>query len=167
VWLLPAVILAAGFGCGGPSGEGGATGVTAPRFKLTTQTGEVIESGSLKGQFVVLNFWSTTCGPCLRELPHLQELDDSGHAKVIGVAIDQGGWGAVRPLLAKHKVRFAVALGDEELFEKYDGYSIPHTVLIDRSQQVAKVFRGAVTREQLDKEIAAVEQREKSATANR
>ena len=49
-----------------------------------------------------------------------------------------------------------VALGDEALFEKFGGVGIPYTVVLDRSQRVVKVYRGAVTREALESDIRAI-----------
>jgi peroxiredoxin len=145
-------------GCAGPTTGAAAAGSPSPTFRLTAQDGQVIESGKLKGQIVVLNFWSTTCGPCLREMPHLQEVSNSGRATVIGVAIDPGGWAAVRPFIEKNNIRFTIAVGDQELFEMFDGYRLPHTVVLDRGQRVVKMFRWVVTQEQLEKEIAGIEQ---------
>jgi thiol-disulfide isomerase/thioredoxin len=41
------------------------------------------------GQPVLINFWASTCPPCRREMPLLQELSDSGDAVVIGVTRDR------------------------------------------------------------------------------
>ncbi|MBO6515421.1 MAG: TlpA family protein disulfide reductase [Bacteroidia bacterium] len=49
-------------------------GKTAPDFKFTTRTGDVITSDNLKGKIVVLNVWATWCGTCLREIPALNKL---------------------------------------------------------------------------------------------
>jgi thiol-disulfide isomerase/thioredoxin len=143
-------------GCGSPDIGGTAAGDEAPPFSLTAQDGRVVDSDSLRGQIVLLTFWSTTCGPCVRELPHLQQVDDSGRVKVVAVALDPGGWQTVRPFLDAHRVRLTVAVGDEELFERFDGYSLPHTLLLDRSMRVVKVYRGPVTRERIETDVAGI-----------
>ena len=154
-----AALVAAISGCGSAVAEKVEAGNQAPSFSLTAQDGSVVDTASLKGRVVLLNFWSTTCGPCIREMPHLQAVDDAGLAKVVGVAVDPGGWDAVRPFLAKHKVRFTVAIGTEELFLRFDGFSLPHSLLLDKDQRVVKVYRGAVTKEKLEKDIAAINTR--------
>ena len=46
---------------------------------------------AMRGQVVVLNFWYTTCGPCLEELPHFYDVANkySDSVKVVAVHIDQ------------------------------------------------------------------------------
>jgi peroxiredoxin len=151
-WSLAALSAA---GCAG-EGEGVRPGHPAPRFALKARDGSVVRSDSFKGQVVLLNFWSTGCAACVRELPELQELDDSSRARVVGIALDPEGWGAVQPFVERHQVRFCVLVGDEELFQRYDGYSIPYSLLLDQSQRVVKVYRGPVTRETVEKDIQAM-----------
>lgn len=42
-----------------------------PAFSVKTEKG-ILKSSDLKGKVVLVNFFATWCGPCLQELPHLQ-----------------------------------------------------------------------------------------------
>lgn len=55
------------------SGNGDATGrgAEAPLFDGEVLSGGVVSLESLRGTPVVVNFWTTTCGPCVREMPAL------------------------------------------------------------------------------------------------
>lgn len=49
-------------------------GNRAPDFSLQTVDGKVLSLSDLLGKKLLLNFWSTYCGPCARELPYFQEV---------------------------------------------------------------------------------------------
>src|SRR6266540_1908729 len=49
-------------------------GGRVPSFSLTTYDRTTLSSHSFAGQIVVLNFWSTGCAACVKELPELQEV---------------------------------------------------------------------------------------------
>ncbi|MCW2337431.1 peroxiredoxin [Sphingobium sp. B2D3A] len=51
-------------------------GDLAPAFTLMLADGSSVSLADLKGQVVVLNFWATWCGPCIKELPTLDAFHD-------------------------------------------------------------------------------------------
>jgi len=152
-WLVGPFLILSAAGCGG---GGVQEGGRAPHFALRAQDGTVVNNDSLKGQVVLLSFWSTTCGPCVREIPHLQQLDEAHRVKVIGVALDPGGWKAVQPFVAKHGIGYCVVLGDEDVFQRFDGYALPYSLLLDESQRVVKVYRGSVSRDAVERDARAI-----------
>jgi peroxiredoxin len=82
-------------GCGGsPSARPhSATTASAPDFSLPSIDGKTVRLSSyLDGKHVVLlDFWSTTCDPCMVEMPHLVELykakQDQGFV-VLAISLD-------------------------------------------------------------------------------
>jgi peroxiredoxin len=153
IWIVIG-LTAATAGCG--DGGGVREGARSPAFALPAQDGSVVRSDSLQGQPVLVSFWSTTCGPCVREVPELQQLDDGRQVKVVSVALDPSGWSAVRPFVERHRITYRVLLGGEEVFQKFDGYALPYSVLLDAQQRVVKVYRGAVTRAVVERDARAI-----------
>ena len=129
----------------------------APNFTLKDSTGNPLKLADLKGKVVLLNFWATWCGPCRTEIPMLIELEqkfrDRGFA-VVGVAMDDDGWSAVKPYMERSKINYRMVLGDAMLTEHYGGVdSIPQTFVIDREGRISAVHMGVIRKKEYIDEI--------------
>lgn len=125
-------------------------GKKAPAFELKTLRGDRVGLADLRGQVVLIDFWSITCPPCVKSLPHLnQVVDKFANRPVTVLAIHtQGGrrwWGPVRAEVRSMKLRFPVLM--EGLRGKTsDAYTVrvlPTTVLVDKHGRIRKVWRGS------------------------
>lgn len=127
-----------------------------PEFSLPSLAGETVASASLAGEPTVLNFWATWCQPCLKEIPELIELADQG-VRVVGIALDQEGEVAVRPFVEKQGMDYTILLGNQEVFQRMGGLAIPYTLVLDASQKVISIHRGAASRADLESDLARIE----------
>lgn len=64
-----------------------------PDIKLPLDNGEVKYLSDFRGKYVVLDFWASWCGPCLKELPLIKQLytdmkDKSDRFTLISVSLD-------------------------------------------------------------------------------
>jgi thiol-disulfide isomerase/thioredoxin len=147
-------------GCGNESDSPAvAIGNYAPAFTLEARDGTTVKSSSLKGEIVILNFWATYCQPCRSEIPELNQIAESTRAKVVGISLDQGGPEVIKAFEkdAQLTLNYTVLLGDEELFQRFDGIGIPYTLVLDRSQRIVKIYRGMVNRELLEKDLVTID----------
>ena len=118
----------------------------APDFTLKDADGKKVHLSDYKGKVVLLDFWATWCGPCRIEIPWFMELERQDKDKgleVLGVAMDDEGWEAVKPFLAEMKMNYRVVMGNDETAREYGGVdALPTTFLIDREGKVAAIHIG-------------------------
>ncbi|OGW48139.1 MAG: hypothetical protein A2078_01040 [Nitrospirae bacterium GWC2_57_9] len=118
----------------------------APPITLADLTGRTISLESLRGQVVLLNFWSSLCSPCKAEMPSMNRLYEALKEKgfqVVTVAIDSSD-GPVREFAAKNNIAFTILLdrGKEVFSEEYAAPSLPATYLLDRNGVIVEKFSG-------------------------
>jgi len=125
-------------------------------FTVTTFDGARFSLEAAKGSVVVLNFWASWCGPCKYEAPFIQEAYlayGSRGVKFIGVAVDDTEQGA-RAFVERFGLTFPIAIDSTgEIINAYNIYGIPRTYIIGRDGQAAYIHSGAITGEDLSREI--------------
>lgn len=155
--FLCEMVLVTMAGCGaGSNPENVVVGNQAPDFALTSLDGTTLDSKSLKGNVVVVNFWATWCQPCMSEIPELKEFAASSPAKVVGIALDEDGLKAVKPFVESHRINYTVLLGDQDIFQQFNGLGIPYTLVLDRSQRIVKIYRGPATKASLEEDLKVI-----------
>jgi thiol-disulfide isomerase/thioredoxin len=110
--------------------------------------GEVVEVDSLlvSGP-VVLNFWTTWCKPCRREMPHIEKISKelaSENVHFAAVSLDGlRSKKAVERYIKKYEVGLPVYYDvDWKLAKRFKVMGIPTTILLDRNAEIQYSTRG-------------------------
>ncbi|MCX6221030.1 MAG: TlpA disulfide reductase family protein [Bacteroidia bacterium] len=137
-------------------------GALSPSFQLHDINEKKIALEDLKGQIVYIDIWSTTCLPCMAEIPHLKKLEESFIGKnikfvSINVIDSKEHWqetvkekemGGIQLFAPDTKVPF---------FKDYLVRGIPRFILIDKNGRIidssAKRPSDPKLKEQIDKLI--------------
>ena len=105
----------------------------APDFALEDLEGEEVDLKSLRGKTLLLNFWATWCGPCIRELPHVQRIhDEFNESDLVVLGINSESGEKAQRFMHKYGYTFK-SLKDEggKVMALYQIQGIPTSVIID------------------------------------
>jgi len=112
-----------------------------PSFSLTSLDGQKIESETLKGKNVHINFWSITCKPCIEEFAELNQLKEQ-YDDWVFLAIAPENAKKVNKVLQNHPLNYHVVANAKEFFRELgiDGY--PKNFFVDKKGVIQKVTDG-------------------------
>lgn len=134
-------------------------GQPAAAFDLETLDGGRVSLASLRGSPVVLNFWASWCIPCREEAPLLTAADARYRAqgvRVLGVVYQDSAENA-RGFMRRYGQTYPGLLDtDGRMAIDYGVFGIPETFFIDASGIVRSRQVGAVTADELRKQIEAL-----------
>jgi thiol-disulfide isomerase/thioredoxin len=119
-------------------------GKPSPTFNYENQKGGKTSLESLKGKYVYIDVWATWCGPCLKEIPSLQEVEEQFQGKnIVFVSIsidntkDREKWSN---LVNKKELSGIQLLADKEwdskFIKEYNIQAIPRFILIDTNGNI-------------------------------
>ncbi|MCK5168754.1 MAG: AhpC/TSA family protein [Bacteroidales bacterium] len=124
-------------------------GVVAPNIALQNPEGDTISLDSLRGKYVLIDFWASWCRPCRVENPNLVKSYEKYHAKgfeIFQVSLDKKkeSW---LDAIEKDKLNW-IHVSDLQYWnsapaELYKVQSIPASFLLDKQGKIiAKNLRG-------------------------
>jgi peroxiredoxin len=129
-------------------------GQPAPDFKLPDLNGNGVALTSMRGKVVLLDFWSSSCGPCVREMPMIEAVGEDHKADLIlwGVSFDQPE--RDKKWLLQHQ-RTLPTLSDADFVvsDLYKVPGIPSLVLIGTDGKVKNYWEGEVAKVDLEAAI--------------
>lgn len=120
-------------------------GDRAPNFSITTDQGKRINSNGPGDGLLVLNFWETSCIPCVAELPSLSAFERkfrSRHVIVLAVSGDEDAEKYGRFLRDHQIVLDTYRDPDLRISKSFGTFLFPETYIIQRGRIIRKVVGG-------------------------
>lgn len=125
--------------------QGAVVDEAAPDFTLKSRGGDNMRLQEARGDVILINFWASWCGPCRKEMPALEQLQQRYQElgfQVWGLSVDEEIDDA-NQILEDIPVSFPILYDNEGMVsELYAVDAMPTTVIIDRDGQVRHVHRG-------------------------
>ncbi|MDR2398051.1 MAG: TlpA family protein disulfide reductase [Spirochaetaceae bacterium] len=133
-------------------------GKPAPDFTFTSAAGKSTRLSAYRGKPVVLHFWTTWCGPCIRELPLISALTTAKAEELTVLAVNCAETDReVSAFLGRSQLALNVVMDrDYRIAQLYRVNAIPQTYLIDKAGMIQTVRVGAYSRVELNQDIAAL-----------
>jgi len=122
-----------------------------PPFVSISMNNKKINLSKLNGKPTVLNFWFTTCKPCIDEMPVLNQIMSKYKGKVNFISITYENRKSVEAFLKAHKFNFEQIAGASEFINKLGIKNFPKNIFIDRNGIVRRIEDGVPYIEKNDK----------------
>ncbi len=153
------------FACGGVVLAADAPG-KAPEFEADgwINTEKPISIKDLKGQVVVIDFWTYCCINCMHVFPDLAFLEQKYKDQpVVVIGVHSGKFNQekdaqnIKQAVLRHNISHPVAVdSDYNIWNAFDVHAWPTVVVIDSEGNVVGKLSGEGHRDQLDKGVAAL-----------
>ncbi len=128
-----------------------------PHFELASALdAPALNSETLAGTVLLINFWATWCGPCVEEYPDLMRLHEAFAEKgfsVIGISTDQSK-SAVRKFVEKNGHVYPMLMTTSAVTRDFGaGIGLPVSFLVNRKGKIVKRYYGPRSFEQFAQDI--------------
>ncbi len=158
IMLALAIMLA---GCDvGSASSGVREGERASDFQLQSLDGKTVSLSSFRGKPVLLNFWATWCGPCVGEMPYLQEIYKERSAEgLVVLAVNIGDPASqANGFMQHYELSLPVLLDTRRaVAEQYNITGIPTTFFIDKNGIIqGKVVGAFPSKESIERYLAEI-----------
>jgi thioredoxin:protein disulfide reductase len=144
-------------GTGAPATDS-ATPEPVPSVSLNLLGGGTLNTESLGGKVVIIDFWATWCVPCKAEIPTFNQLikdyKDRG-LEIIAVSLDEEGAAKVNPFLKENPMNYTQVIGDQSTAGafKVDDSKLPVALLIDKQGRIRYRHVGLTKKDLFESEI--------------
>ncbi|MDU7473962.1 MAG: TlpA disulfide reductase family protein [Paenibacillus macerans] len=125
-------------------------GSAAPVFQAVSTYGEKLSLDEYRGKVIVLNFWASWCGPCVKEMPLIHRISRNNAPDAVTLFVNVGeSKGTVNEFLSDHQLDFPVIIdATGKISGLYKVTALPTTYVIDQAGNIAQPIIGEISSEE-------------------
>lgn len=113
-------------------------------FEYEDINGDKVSFSSLQGKLVYVDMWATWCGPCIKQIPYLKQLEEDFHGEdivFVSISIDEAKDKAKWKKFVEAKELGGIQLiadkaWDSEIVKNYEVKGIPRFMIFDKEGNV-------------------------------
>lgn len=114
-----------------------AIGAIPPDFTSVTLDNSPIQLARLRGKVIVLNFWSITCGPCIKEMPELNKLVRKYQGKDVEfIAISYDTKDQLKEFFKTHQFTYKQIADAQNIVDLYKATAYPMNLILDKNGKI-------------------------------
>ncbi|WXU00648.1 MAG: Thiol-disulfide oxidoreductase ResA [Catillopecten margaritatus gill symbiont] len=128
-----------------------------PEFSVVDINGKTHNNDTVKGKYLVINFWATWCPPCLKEIPAFVEFYDKNSAmvEILGMDYEQANKEKIKEFTETFMVNYPIILSDNNNQSEFSKFGeivgMPTTVVYAPDGSLAEYFMGEISMKDLEK----------------
>ncbi|MFY0712538.1 AhpC/TSA family protein [Seonamhaeicola sp. NFXS20] len=126
-----------------------ADGSPVPSIKTNaTLNGETFDINSLKGKYVLIDFWGIWCGPCVAEMPEVKAFQEKYKDKLVVVGINSGDTKEkIQKFVEKNGYNWQQLMSDknntsDNFVNRFNVQGFPTKFIIDPKGKIVKRYVG-------------------------
>jgi len=124
-------------------------GFPVPSIKTTaTLDGKEFDIRSLRGKYVLIDFWGIWCGPCVAEMPTVKEFQEKHKEKLVVLGINSGdSKEKIQAFVDKHGYNWMQLMSDKKntsdnFVNRFNVQGFPTKFIIDPRGNIVKKYLG-------------------------
>jgi thiol-disulfide isomerase/thioredoxin len=132
-------------------------GDSVPNIRIENIVNYPVDTAHLydfEDKLLILDFWSTSCRPCIEAIPHLEQLKIQFDNQLQILMVTSQPPSTVSKFFSGRKISLASVTGDQKLSKLFPHKYVPHEVWIKNGKVIAITDAAAITADNIKSQLS-------------